>query len=47
LTTVAQPIHDMGFRAAQLLLDKIAGLGHGVQRVILPTHLVVRKSSGV
>jgi DNA-binding LacI/PurR family transcriptional regulator len=47
LTTVAQPTHQIGFRAAQLLLDKISGLGHGVQRVILPTHLVVRKSSGV
>jgi len=45
LTTVRQPIQEMGRRAAQLLLDLIAGQ-EVPQRVALPTELVVRRSCG-
>lgn len=46
LTTVAQPIYQMGFQSARLLLDKIASPDQGIQRIILPTRLVIRESCG-
>ncbi|WP_163506303.1 LacI family DNA-binding transcriptional regulator [Fodinicola acaciae] len=47
LTTVAQPIGDIGRAAATLLLQQISGELTGTPRsVILPTHLLVRDSSG-
>ena len=46
LTTVTQPIYEMGYQAAQLLLNKISGRSSGIQRIILPTHLTIRKSCG-
>ncbi|WNF27199.1 LacI family DNA-binding transcriptional regulator [Streptomyces sp. C11-1] len=47
LTSVRQPIEEMGRRMAQLLLDEIAGRAPGAERptVVLPTELVVRDSS--
>ncbi|MEU0620051.1 LacI family DNA-binding transcriptional regulator [Streptomyces rubiginosohelvolus] len=47
LTSVRQPIEEMGRRMAQLLLDEIAGRTPGGERpsVVLPTELVVRDSS--
>lgn len=47
LTSVRQPIEEMGRRMAQLLLDEIAGRAPGDERpsVVLPTELVVRDSS--
>jgi GntR family transcriptional regulator of arabinose operon len=45
LTTVSQPIHEIGAQAVRLLLNKIAGLSLGTQRLILPTSLIVRESS--
>ncbi|MGW4837780.1 LacI family DNA-binding transcriptional regulator [Streptomyces globisporus] len=47
LTSVRQPIEEMGRRMAQLLLDEIAGRTPGDERpsVVLPTELVVRDSS--
>ncbi|MFG3405920.1 LacI family DNA-binding transcriptional regulator [Streptomyces sp. NPDC048142] len=47
LTSVRQPIEEMGRRMTQLLLDEIAGRAPGGERpsVVLPTELVVRDSS--
>jgi GntR family transcriptional regulator, arabinose operon transcriptional repressor len=45
LTSVSQPIHEIGAQAVRLLLNKIDGLSHETQRTVLPTHLVVRESS--
>ncbi len=43
LTTVRQPIRQLGRTAAQLMLELIAG--NAVRQVVLPTELVVRSSS--
>ncbi|MFJ4843765.1 MULTISPECIES: LacI family DNA-binding transcriptional regulator [unclassified Streptomyces] len=45
LTSVRQPIEEMGHRMAKLLLDEIAQFGTGRQEVVLPTRLVVRQSA--
>ncbi|WP_097870629.1 LacI family DNA-binding transcriptional regulator [Streptomyces sp. rh34] len=47
LTSVRQPIEEMGRRMTQLLLDEIAGRDPDGERpsVVLPTELVVRDSS--
>ncbi len=45
LTTVRPPFYELGCRAVQLLLDRIAG--HSVpQSIALPAQLVVRQSCG-
>ncbi|MFF1559348.1 LacI family DNA-binding transcriptional regulator [Streptomyces sp. NPDC058279] len=44
LTSVRQPIEEMGRTMARLLLERIAG-GPGDTAVVLPTELVVRESS--
>jgi LacI family transcriptional regulator len=46
LTTVHHPIRNKGAVATRLLLDWIEGDTRQPQRVILPTNLVVRQSSG-
>jgi DNA-binding LacI/PurR family transcriptional regulator len=46
LTTVRQPIHRLGDRAAELLIDEIETRSKTVQKIILDTELVVRGSSG-
>lgn len=50
LTTVAQPTHEKGYVAAELLLDAAAtvatGVSASIHRRILPTRLVVRGTSG-
>jgi LacI family transcriptional regulator len=46
LTTIRQPIHEKGMRAAALLIDLIEGKVREPQQVILPTELVVRASCG-
>jgi DNA-binding LacI/PurR family transcriptional regulator len=48
LTTVAQPAHRIGYRAAQVLLDRIHAKNNSspFQSIFLETHLVVRESCG-
>lgn len=45
LTTVRQPAQEMGATAARLLFDLIEGRPVDVEEVVLPTELVVRRSS--
>jgi len=47
LTSVSQPKTEIGRAAIQLLLNRIRNRELPAQRVILDTHLVVRKSSSV
>jgi DNA-binding LacI/PurR family transcriptional regulator len=47
LTTIAQPTHELGSVAAQLLLDRINDPQRPFRHVILDTQLIVRESSGV
>jgi LacI family transcriptional regulator len=46
LTTVAQPMADLGRIAAQLLLERIQGLSGGSVQRLLPAELIVRESTG-
>jgi LacI family transcriptional regulator len=47
ITTVVQPAYDIGFRAAEILLDRINGAaGANTIALRLPAHLEVRASSG-
>lgn len=46
LTTVRQPIRQTGIAAVETLLDILENGGDPVQRVILPTQLVIRQSCG-
>ena len=44
LTTVAQPKHEMGAIAVELLVERIKEKNKPSTKVILPVHLVVRES---
>ena len=46
LTTIAQPKNMIGQRAVDLLISRIADKSSPVERVMLPTELIVRQSSG-
>jgi LacI family transcriptional regulator len=46
LTTVSQPMRELGATAARRLHQRIADPGHAVRRQVLPTRLVVRRSCG-
>jgi LacI family transcriptional regulator len=46
LTTVRQDAEEMGGVAAEMLLEAIANGRHPSRRVLLPTELVVRTSTG-
>jgi LacI family transcriptional regulator len=46
LTVAAQPAFEMGRRSVGLLFERVAGPGRPVQDVVLPTELVLRRSSG-
>ncbi len=45
LTSVRQPLEEMGRTMASLLLEEIAQRGTGQRGVVLPTELVVRASA--
>jgi LacI family transcriptional regulator len=46
LTVVAQPAFEMGRESVALLLDRLANPDRAPRDVVLPTRLVVRRSSG-
>jgi LacI family transcriptional regulator len=47
LTVAAQPAYEMGLRSVAMLLDRLsAGATRKFQEVVLPTNLVIRRSSG-
>ena len=47
LTVVAQPAYEMGQRATELLLARLSeGSAQAYQEVVLPTEVIVRRSSG-
>lgn len=46
LTTVRQPMRDLGERSVRLLLDRIADPEAGHHSVVLPTELITRRSCG-
>jgi GntR family transcriptional regulator, arabinose operon transcriptional repressor len=46
LTSVSQPIHEIGAQAVRVLINKMNGSSHETQRIVLPTRLVLRESSG-
>jgi len=47
ITNVAQPTYDMGFQATEILIARMTGNGSKAFRsVLLPTELIVRRSSG-
>jgi DNA-binding LacI/PurR family transcriptional regulator len=46
LTTVSQPLLDIGFRAGDLIINRINGLAGPYKHLVLPTNLVIRESCG-
>ena len=46
LTTVAQPLHDIGVTALQMLVELLAGRQPDPAHVRLPTRIIVRDSTG-
>ncbi len=48
LTVALQPAYDMGFKATELLLARLAGqVPEASQEIVLPVEIVVRRSSGM
>lgn len=45
LTTVRQPVYEMGKKAAEILIDKINGSQNETKKVILPGELIIRNST--
>jgi DNA-binding LacI/PurR family transcriptional regulator len=47
LTTIAQPRDQIGRTAAGMIADRIEGRRSETARIVLPTQLVIRRSSGL
>jgi DNA-binding LacI/PurR family transcriptional regulator len=45
LTTIEQPRHEIGVTAATLLLDRLDGRRTRLDRVVVSTRLIVRRST--
>ena len=45
ITTMIAPRHDMGYKAAELLLKRINGNSEPPQKLILPSHMAIRSST--
>jgi len=45
LTTIEQPIREMGRRAAQLLIERLSGIEHEKSHIRMETRLVLRSST--
>jgi LacI family transcriptional regulator len=46
LTTVRQPMRELGERSVRMLLDRLADPNQPRQSVVLPTEVVIRRSCG-
>lgn len=46
LTTVSQPMYELGVRATEMLINRIEGLATGPEQLVLGTTFVHRKSCG-
>jgi LacI family transcriptional regulator len=46
LTTVRQPMRDLGEHAVRVLLERLRRPGAERQSVVLPTQIVIRRSCG-
>jgi GntR family transcriptional regulator, arabinose operon transcriptional repressor len=46
LTTVSQPLLDLGFRAGDLIINRINGQVGSYKHRVLPTNLIIRESCG-
>jgi LacI family transcriptional regulator len=46
LTVAAQPAFEMGQRSVELLKDRLSGRAGRTREIVLPTELVIRRSSG-
>jgi LacI family transcriptional regulator len=46
LTTVSMPALDMGYMAARTLIQRAGNAALPIQRMIMPTELVIRQSCG-
>lgn len=48
LTVAAQPVYEMAARAAEMLVNRLAGKGsESFEEIVFPTQLIIRKSSGI
>lgn len=45
LTTIAQPIKEIGAQAARILINKINGVVNEKEQLVLDTKLIVREST--
>lgn len=46
ITVISQPIYELGFESAQVLLQRMTGANKAPQRTVLPTKLIERRSVG-
>ena len=46
LTTIRQPLHEMGLAAARLLINRIRGQTRNEKNIVLKSELIIRSSTG-